>query len=654
MTLNEIKEIEDLSTRTYNICRSNWLYNLASILDYYEKNNTFKNLRNCGVSANAELIAICKKYQITSEINSLFPEEKNSFEFIVANLNRKQRSIINSFIDLNTKKLTVRARNAISTYLNNNFKIRNFAYHIIFPVNFNPIIIPNVGRKTSIELEAYIKKIKNFIKEINTISDDIEIITLKNELFVQQVFGTIDVEGELLEAESIFVLVDCLLKENLLFDDIQSKIFKESLKIYENEKEHSLNDLAEIIGLSRERVRQIRQYCLNELFNKLLIIKNFHDDLPQKYGIDLDSDFINIDKVLVENINNIDNTNFTKVFYTYLIYVYYSDSFSLIGEVDDVLRPRNFRNRSRHNWINFFIVSNELIAEMDFISFVDDIDRRLSETIKETYEFNFRSYISKFIYDSDIDTIDLIYPIAEKIINEEFNLYLDLNDNITFKRTTVKTIPEYVYDALDSIGEVADAETIYNKVIELNPNFDGDLDSIRPAMKRDNGFVPISRSGFFGLKKWEKEKQSFKGGTIRSISHGYLEKFNEPIHIAEITAHVLKYRPNSNQKSIYYNLRADETNSFIFYKNSYIGLKNKEYSSDFELLERSRNSWESRYDELKEFLFQHNRLPRTRSNSKKERKLYRWLYIQRRSIDNNKLSAKKEKCISKIIKDYLK
>ena len=78
----------------------------------------------------------------------------------------------------------------------------------------------------------------------------------------------------------------------------------------------------------------------------------------------------------------------------------------------------------------------------------------------------------------------------------------------------------------------------------------------------------------FGLKKWENELEDFKGGTIRSISTEFLEQSDNPKHISEITEYVLKYRPNSNEKSIYYNLRIEESETFSFFKNSKLKLRN--------------------------------------------------------------------------------
>lgn len=62
MTIYELKVIEKLSLRSYNICGYNKLDTLDKILEYYSENKTFEDLRNCGKKSNQELINLCKKY----------------------------------------------------------------------------------------------------------------------------------------------------------------------------------------------------------------------------------------------------------------------------------------------------------------------------------------------------------------------------------------------------------------------------------------------------------------------------------------------------------------------------------------------------------------------------------------------------------------
>ena len=181
----------------------------------------------------------------------------------------------------------------------------------------------------------------------------------------------------------------------------------------------------------------------------------------------------------------------------------------------------------------------------------------INEKIEESYSFNFKSYLYKFLTKNNIDILNIAFPIAEKIVNDEFEIYLDLEENITFKRNTIKLTYKYAYEALEQLGKPSKVKEIFEKVLELHPNYNTEEAKVRVSMKRKNGFVPIGRKSVFGLKKWEKELDNFKGGTIRNIVEEYLSQFTEPKKILDITNHVLKYRPKSNQYSILQNLKLD-------------------------------------------------------------------------------------------------
>lgn len=261
--------------------------------------------------------------------------------------------------------------------------------------------------------------------------------------------------------------------------------------------------------------------------------------------------------------------------------VYLSDDFLIIGNIEDVLLPKFSNSRNRHNWNNFYIV-NKKLKDFDFISFADDLDQRFSERIKETYSFNFKSYLSKFISDFDIEKLELINPVAEKILNDEFDIYLDLNDNIVFKRNTIKQAFEYSYEALETLGEPSNVKEITKKIRELHPNYETDDNRVRASMKRKNGFVPIGRSSVFGLKKWENEFDDFKGGTIRSITKEFLKKFETPKHINTISDYISNFREGTYQRSIMDNLKIDKSNTFIFFPQGFIGLNSLKEKYDID------------------------------------------------------------------------
>ena len=63
MTIDEIYFNNDISVRTYNVCKYNGLDSIDKLKEYFLKYNSFKKLRNCGRKSNEELIEIYNKYQ---------------------------------------------------------------------------------------------------------------------------------------------------------------------------------------------------------------------------------------------------------------------------------------------------------------------------------------------------------------------------------------------------------------------------------------------------------------------------------------------------------------------------------------------------------------------------------------------------------------
>lgn len=667
MTIDEIYKNTDISVRSYNLCMYNNINSLDALLEYYNNNKSFEKLRNCGRKSNIQLIEVCEKFLASGYSIEDANSKKLQIDEIFKNLTRIQREVINSFILVNTSSLSVRSKNAISQFLDGNFSVRNFAEKILLNKKFIVATIDNIGKKSIPELEIYISIIKDFIFDVHETSDEKQLITLKNNFLIQRTFSISKIPSEILQSESIFQLTDFLLNGSAFFNETHNSIIQKALKIYKRSdyeiinntiveegvkyvKEFSVEEIANLHNLSRERVRQIRKDCLDILFEKLSFIKNFNDDLFQNYGLDISRNIIDIDKNLTNNINTKSTTNFSTEFISYILAVYLSDNFCMVGNIEDILLPKYSNSRNRHNWKNFLIVKKDL-ARVDFISFADDINKRLNERIEETYSFNVKSYMSRFINSLDIEIFDLAFPIAEKILIDEFALYLDLDDNIVFKKNTIKQAFEYSFEALEKLGKPSKVEEITQKINELHPNYITDEHKVRISMRRKDGFVPVGRESVFGLKKWEKELDDFKGGTIRSITVEFLEQSDNPKHISEITEYVLKYRPNSNEKSIYYNLRIDESETFSFFKNSYVGLVSKSYSDNFDVLKDSadivKKTWKERYNDLINFIKINNSLPYYNSSDPEEKTLFRWLNNQKHS---KKLSQNQKKLINEIIK----
>lgn len=651
MTIEEIYYSEDISVRSFNVCNDNDLKDLSAILKHYREHKTFGNLRNCGRKSNEELTALCLKY-INYDSNQFVETLKTEKQLIstINNFTRTQREIVNSFIEINTNSLSNRSRNAITSFLNGNLKIRNISEKILTNDRFNFQDIKNVGTKTVTELKIFFDTIIDFIEKVAEVENENDLVALRNRFFIEKTFSISSIPNEILESQSIFSLVDFLITKDAIFDKNENIIFQKAFKIYDKQSELTLDDIAEEINISRERVRQIRKGIVENLFNSLQFTRNIEDDLYQKYNIDQTQLLIHIEDDLNNLINDVNKTNFSNEFNAFIIYTYISDKFDLIGEIEDVLLPKYFNSRKRHNWDNFYLMNKKISCLFNFIDFVNDLDKRSSERIEESYIFNFKSYLLSFLTSTNLDVINNISEVAEKILNNEFGIYIDTNDNIKFTRNSLKQAHEYAYEALKLLGKPSKVNEITKKVEELHPDYETNEAKVRVSMKRQNGFVPIGRRSIFGLKEWENQLENFKGGTIRSIVSEYLESEIDPKHISEIAEYVLKYRPNTYERSILDNLKADETNTFIFFKNSTIGLQSKKYDNSFvelnqiDLLESK--SWEERYNDFVKFISINNRLPFSSGCPDEEIRLYRWYKVQEGKIKNEKLDSEKSNLLT--------
>ena len=581
MTIEEIYYSEDISVRSFNVCNDNDLKDLNTILKHYREHKTFSNLRNCGRKSNEELTDLCVKY-IDYGGSQIVEPSKPEKQLIttISSFNRTQREIVNSFIEINSNNLSNRSKNAITSFLNGNLKIRNISERILTNDRFNFQDIKNVGTKTVTELKSFIHTITEFIEKVAEVESENDLVALRNRFFIEKTFSISSIPNEILESQSIFSLVDFLISENAIFEKNESVIFQKAFKIFDNQLELTLDEIAEEINISRERVRQIRKGILENLFNNLQFVKNIEDDLYQKYGIDQNQKLINIDDELNNQINEVNNTNFSIEFNTFIIYSYISDKFDLVGETEDVLQPKYFNSRDRHNWDNFYLVKNQLTNEFDFNNFANDIDKRINARNELTYSFHFKSYLNNFIKNEDNSVISIVFPVAEKIINQEFDLIIDLDDNIVFKRNTVKQVPEYAIEALEKLGLPSKIEDIY-KLIELNyPEITKSQDALRGSLQRTPEIIYFGRSSTYGLKKWEIEKEGIKGGTIKDLIFEYLQDKNDPIHILELLNEVHKYRDKTNARNIITNLKLDPQKLFIIFNQSFIGLSGKTYNSN--------------------------------------------------------------------------
>lgn len=658
INLIELCQKENLSVRSSNVCEWNGLNDLISILNYYWENNDFLGLRNCGQKSNTELIELCKKY----EDFAIRPEKtlpENPIEKHIDSLTVRQKKILNNIIESQVSNLSVRSYNAIDKFSGSNFTIRGLKEMILDP-RYDIRKIKNIGKKSSDELIQFFKEIREQIEIVQLFDNDDE---LSVELFNSALRRRFCISSEDIvklwkgynfdNGLPIFKTIDILISNGYLFEKKEKEIFLRGFNFWINSESEKLENIGLSLGISRERTRQIRKKILDNIDSRFSFLNTFEFDALNIYGIDIHADIISVDENLIEEIRQKEGVTYNSFFITKIFSILLGKTHKIVGNVESVAFNIEKHKGVKSRWKSIYLVKKEIVESFNFEALINDLKRRISERINEEYSFHFETYLTSFFNESSKFKSGTIVPIAENIVFNEFDITIDLFDNITFKRNTIKQVFEYSYEALEALGEPSKVDAIYKKVRELYPDYNTDENSIRASMQRRNGFVPFGRTSVYGLKIWEEGK-NVRGGTIRDITEEYLMAQNEPKHIDDIEKYVNQFR-NTTAKNIYSNLQMEVNSRFRFYSGLYIGLKAKQYDdSKFKKL-GERNiivrSWDESFELLSAFANKNKRLPYS-SGDEEEQKLYRFMNVQLNKISKGKLDKSKSKKLQLLISSY--
>ncbi len=566
-----------LSVRSVNICRSQGLTSLKSILDYYKNNGSFVTIKNCGKLSEDELVEFCKGFIYQNRI--IEQSTKLSILDQIGLLNPFQKSILNRHLEYLVSKLSVRAYNglcSISESLN-----PKEVFDKIFLSNFKFKSIKNIGNKSIAELDHLKSEIQSLNEILLTLKEEqltveyIKLILKTNfanlpENFNQNFETTVDVNGKI----KLFTLIKILIDSDQLFNKNEKIIFLDN---YSNLSKHNstLESIASELLLTRERVRQIKMKLEDNIESYFSFILSFtiHDFI--NYEIDISDNFQTIDQLLADKINENENVSFNISFYSIILRMFFEKSHYVLGD-DETLTGKRKSSYSK-NFQNCYIISKSLHESFSYASFIEDINSKLTDRITETYSLHFEGYLFQFLLTPAKQLLPEIRKTCEKIIFEEFELLITTDGYLTFERNKFKPHCEYIIETLEEADRMMKVEEISNIINSKYPEVEIEDQSIRSIVQREKElFIYIGRSSTYGLRKWEQQKVNLKGGTIREIVEEFLKQEETPKHISEILEYVLRFR-DTNEKNVLTNIRLEENNRFKFYEGDFVGLKDKKY-----------------------------------------------------------------------------
>jgi hypothetical protein len=372
-------------------------------------------------------------------------------------------------------------------------------------------------------------------------------------------------------------------------DDNDFQIFKLTLGFKNNAETQQLEDVGNKIGVTRERVRQVRNKLSIEALKKLVYLTKFQEYFDFKYLPQKNGNLIFIDQEITDKINKYQDTNLSPKFIVKVLEVLYSKEYSVfdvkykfpsVGKKYINPTQNSLGNRKLSSYI---LIKNNFGYDIDVKGILDDIFTKLSNRIDKDITFCKFEFYSKYIKTPTKQKQDIVTSILYKEFSKTKKVktykYVPLiieKSELVLRRNTKLQAHECIYKALENLGKPSHVNDIKDKLKELFP--EQSIKSISGAiLKNSELFFFVGRKSTYGLVKWENQGL-YKGGTIRDIVEEYLEKWDSPKHLNDVTAYICRYR-NTSSLSIISNLKQYNSNKspFIFYYGSFIGLKSKKY-----------------------------------------------------------------------------
>jgi hypothetical protein len=581
LSLKEINEREWMTVRAYNVCVDNGIEFLSQLLRVYSQPKSFSQFRNCGIKTEEELIEICKKY-LHFNIEEEKPKEIIDISIEVINqLTLFKKNVLYRYLLNIFDNLSVRARNGLLPIVDGEATGHAILNNVVLKkIDF--LEAKNIGKYTLADLETFKSNAIHFIDKLNKIDD-----TLLTQEYLKLICDSYYSESGKLIGEhinifinevnkiKIFTLFNFLNEHDYLFKPNSKEVFKYVYCI-PFESRLTMEAIANKMIITRERVRQIKIKLIEEIKDNVSFILSLRPEDLSNYGFSEDMDMMIINESFANKLNETENVSYNYLFYSLVFSELFKRTHSAIG-FDDTI-AKNKQTKRNVIFRNSYLITLPIFESLNFDSFIQDVFDKLTDRITETYSIYFEGYLKDFVSSQERQLFTRTKNVCEQILYNEFDLVVDPDGFLVFTRNTKKLNHEYIELILEENRRLMTVEEIFEEMKIKYPDVETTESSVRGSLiKEKEKFFYIGRTSTYGLKKWEYEDETLKGGTIRDIAEEFLRQFDEPQHIYDITKYVSKYR-DTNEKNIISNFKLEGDNKrFILYAGGFVGLIDKYY-----------------------------------------------------------------------------
>lgn len=488
----------------------------------------------------------------------------------------------------------------------------------------------NIGKHSTIELEEIISRLRDEIKSLDrlTVTDD-DMTWLK----MSSVYGnSIDSFSEAFYKKHghlpmIHILSNILLS---MLSIRNFEIINEVRPFDERITGKTYEEVGTIYDLSRERVRQICNYCveylLQEPTSQVKPNTPFNNIVSRKGDWDYIHDFL-LQKMVwrKEDFSAVATEECSTLSTDYIITVLaniYRDEYSIIGKAPILNQQRNV------TWRNTFMVKTELTKVFDFDKMWNIITDLINDTVGSvnysSQELVLDAFNEAWI-ELDVTYLTEIERATIEVLINEFGIIPEIEGNIIFTGKKQIDTADALYEILKDKGDPITLEDLFNEFDELCPGRYKSATSIRHIISKDARMYVISNTNLVSLYEWEHVAM----GSIRDLIVEFLAEHNEPQPLAAIIAHIKSLRETTDN-SIRSTMGTGD--QFQQFQGGFYGLSDRAYPEWFYLSELERNARKN-IDDLERFIDTNHHFPFSQSSDANENRLYLWYAKMKRSKD---------------------
>lgn len=511
---------------------------------------------------------------------------------------------------------SVRARNGILQLITNCNDNVYQLFETLSSVQFNPKKLRNIGANSVPEILDFKDRVIALCTYCS--SEDAAVRLEKMSKSQRYIDLGISASENIINLEEKIGYFPLLAAVNQYINNVpvrESRIMKEFLLIFRGGIERDLDDMANELSLTRERIRQLANKQIKTLEGIISswkdLLANYHYPIFEK-----DAWITMCEK---------EGVAFTQNFVKWLISLI-DDTVHLIG--DPISAFKTYHGRIRP----LYLIPKNIYDVFCVGDCINELKNLCNNKRYEDESINLQDFLCRFFRNEILfEKLNDIENFVRRIINAEMDCYISDMD-IVFPSNAEKPVADIVEDIIRDKGDAMCLQDIYEAYIKLYPHRTSiEPKHIRAHIHTNKSIRPIGRSGKYTLAEW---KEGYvRGGTIREFAYEYiLDNPNHIVSLSNLCEYIAKFREDVEEDNIQANLLAESSGRYsLFLKDGvrYIGLSSVSHPPCYvqQLGDEMRRTTEQSYTLLEKFIVENKRFPFS-SGPGDEPRLYRFWGVQ--------------------------